>query len=65
MRIVPFLHKTCRNSIYPQSNVRRFSVPDHLTAWIEKYEEYSPEFYESPILVGKSWADPSIRELYN
>lgn len=65
MRIVPFLHKTCRNSIYPQSNVRRFPVPDHLTAWIEKYDEYSPEFYESPVLIGKPWADPSIGELYN
>lgn len=58
--MVPFLHKTCRNCIYPRSNVKRFTVPDHLISWTEQFAEYLPEFYESPNLVGKPYADPQI-----
>ncbi|XP_031631486.1 ADP-ribose pyrophosphatase, mitochondrial [Contarinia nasturtii] len=59
--IVPFLHQTCRNAIYPRSNgVKRFTVPDNLVNWMEKYTEYKPEFYESSSLVGAPYADPAI-----
>lgn len=65
MKIVPFLHHTCRNTIYPQSNVKRFPVPDNVVGWIEKYAEYKPEFHESPVLAGKPWADPPIGLYYS
>lgn len=60
MRIVPFIHQTCRNTIYPRSNVKRFTVPDLLVNWSEKYADYLPVFYESPNIIGASWADPAI-----
>lgn len=58
--LVPFLHQTCRNAVYPRSNVKRFSVPDHLVNWSETYAEYMPVFYESPHISAASWADPAI-----
>lgn len=60
MKTVQFIHKTCRNSIYPGSNVNRFYVPDHLVSWNEAFSEYIPVFYESPSLIGKPYADPTI-----
>lgn len=60
MNIVPFLHQTCRNTIYAQTNIKRFPVPDHLVSWANNYAEYKPIFYESSNLIGKSFADPSI-----
>lgn len=64
MKTVQFIHKTCRNSIYPGSNVNRFYVPDHLVSWSEAFLEYIPVFYESPSLIGKPYADPTIGKLY-
>lgn len=58
--LVPFLHQTCRNTIYPRSNVKRFNVPDHLVDWTEAYAEYVPVFYESSSISGAPWADPAI-----
>lgn len=58
--LVPFLHQTCRNTIYPRSNVKRFIVPDQLVHWAETYAEYKPVWYESPHIDGASWADPAI-----
>lgn len=60
--LVPFIHQTCRNAIYPRSNVKRFNVPKHLVNWNETYAEYLPTFYESPHIHGASWADPDIGE---
>lgn len=60
MKIVPFIHQTCRNTIYPRSNVTRFPVPDHLVKWTDKYADYLPVFYESLHLNGAVWADPPI-----
>lgn len=58
MKPVSFL--PIRNTIYPHSNVTRFTVPDHLVSWMVKYADYLPEFYESPNIHGKPYADPSI-----
>lgn len=58
--VVPFLHQTCRNTVYPRSSVKRFNVPDHLINWTETYADYLPVFYESPHISGASWADPEI-----
>lgn len=58
MKPVPFL--PIRNTVYPQSNVKRFPVPDHLVSWMVKYADYLPEFYESANIHGKPYADPPI-----
>lgn len=60
MKSVRFLHQTCRNVIYQGSNITRFTVSDKLVDWSESFVEYSPVFYESPVLNGKFWADPPI-----
>lgn len=60
MKSMNFLHRNCRNAIYPQSGVLRSQVPDSLVSWSEKFTEYLPQFYESSSLAGKAWADPSI-----
>lgn len=54
-----FKHVVCRNSLYANT-VQRFVVPDELISWSINYDDYKPIFYESPILIGKPWADPSI-----
>lgn len=58
MKAVPFL--PIRNTVYPRSNVMRFPVPDNLVSWMVNYTDYSPEFYESPNIHGKLYADPEI-----
>lgn len=57
MRAGMLVHLKCRNAIYPQSNVNRFPVPDHLVPWRTKFDEYQPIFYESPTIQGKRWSD--------
>lgn len=64
MKAAISLNFKCRNAIYPQSNVNRFTVPDILVPWITTYDEYKPTFYESPIINGKPWADPVISYLF-
>lgn len=54
------LHKNCRNAIYAGSRIERFSVPDNFVSWTTPYTGYAPVHYESPVLVGKPWADPAI-----
>ncbi|XP_052859897.1 ADP-ribose pyrophosphatase, mitochondrial [Anopheles cruzii] len=58
-RIIPgiFKHTRCRNGLYPQSDVRRYPVPDESVFWTQTYSDYQPPVYESPILQGKEWAD--------
>lgn len=58
-KIVPFLHQTCRNTVYP-NGIQRFAVPENLINWSKKYPEYKPAFYESPNLIGAPYADPAI-----
>lgn len=53
-------HLKCINGLYPRSNIQRFPVPENLISWNDKYPEYKPVFYESPVLAGKVWADPGI-----
>lgn len=60
MKIGEFLHRNCRNAIYPQSNVFRFPVPDNLVNWCENFADYTPVFHESPSIAGKPFADPPI-----
>uniref|UniRef100_A0AAG5D7K8 Nudix hydrolase domain-containing protein n=1 Tax=Anopheles atroparvus TaxID=41427 RepID=A0AAG5D7K8_ANOAO len=61
-RIIPgiFKHSRCRNSVYPQSDVRRYPVPDESVFWSQTYSDYQPPCHESPILKGKEWADLEI-----
>lgn len=56
-----FLHKNCRNVVYPGSQTARFPVPEHLILWSNLFPNYCPPFYEAPALKGKPWADASIR----
>lgn len=65
VKLVPFIHQTCRNTIYPKSNVKRFNVPDHLVKWTNKFADYLPVFYESPNIIDASWADPMIGNICN
>ncbi|XP_055299048.1 ADP-ribose pyrophosphatase, mitochondrial-like isoform X2 [Sitodiplosis mosellana] len=60
MNSVPFIHQSCRNSVYPKSNINRFTVPDRFVRWSVEYPEYTPIFYESPKIHGKPYADPAI-----
>lgn len=60
--IITMIHKKCRNSIYPSSNIQRFTVPDDKISWDVNFPEYSPVIYSSRTLQGKSWADPSIED---
>lgn len=54
-----FKHVTCRNNIYPKSNIQRLAVPDELVFW-SVIAEYTPPFYTAPIVNGKPWADPEL-----
>lgn len=56
-------HLKCINGLYPRSNIHRFVVPEALISWNEKYPDYKPVSYESPVLAGKEWADPGIGKL--
>ncbi|XP_001603303.2 ADP-ribose pyrophosphatase, mitochondrial isoform X1 [Nasonia vitripennis] len=58
--ICNMIHKKCRNSVYPLSNVQRFSVPDDKVSWDVSFPQYSPVIYTSKVLQGKPWADPDI-----
>ncbi|KAJ8681276.1 hypothetical protein QAD02_017063 [Eretmocerus hayati] len=53
-----FIHKKCRNSLYPSTDIQRFKVPDDKVAWSENFPEYTPIEYSSKFLTGKPWADP-------
>lgn len=57
---VPFIHQNCRNSAYFNSMVNRFPVLEFLVDWKVNYLQYKPEFYESPRLYNKPYADPPI-----
>ncbi|XP_011506020.1 PREDICTED: ADP-ribose pyrophosphatase, mitochondrial [Ceratosolen solmsi marchali] len=60
--ILKMIHKKCRNSIYPSSNVKRFTVPDEKVLWNTSFSEYCPVEYTSKVLQGKPWADPNIED---
>lgn len=58
MKSALFLHRNCRNAIYPHSTIERTHVPDQLVAWTTEFIDYRPKQYESPTIEGKPWADP-------
>ncbi|XP_058801554.1 ADP-ribose pyrophosphatase, mitochondrial isoform X2 [Phymastichus coffea] len=60
--ILGMLHKKCRNTTYPRTNLQRFSVPDDKVLWTVEYPEYSPINYTSEGLKEKPWADPIIED---
>lgn len=64
MKPASFLHRNCRNGIYPQSKIERTHVPDQLVSWTTEFVEYRPKQYESPTIEGKPWADPKQRTCY-
>ncbi|XP_053675580.1 ADP-ribose pyrophosphatase, mitochondrial [Anopheles nili] len=63
-RIIPgiFKHSRCRNGVYPQSDVRRYPVPDESVFWSQNYSDYQPPVHESPVLQGKEWADLDVED---
>lgn len=64
MKSINFLHRNCRNAIYPQSDILRFQIPDSKVKWDEQFSDYLSKFHESSSLVGKPWADSSIGKRY-
>lgn len=58
MKPALFLHRNCRNAIYPQSKIERTYVADQLVPWTAEFADYQPKQYESPTIEGKPWADP-------
>ncbi|KAM7357771.1 putative nudix hydrolase 6 isoform 2-T2 [Cochliomyia hominivorax] len=55
------LNRTCRNNIYPKSNVKRFPVPDECVQWCTSLNEYLPPIYTAPHITSQTWADPDIK----
>lgn len=54
------MHVHCRNAVYLHSTVRRFAVPDALVAWSQPFADYTPPYYEAPVLLtAPPWADPA------
>ncbi|XP_073838055.1 ADP-ribose pyrophosphatase, mitochondrial [Musca autumnalis] len=56
------LHVTCRNNIYPRSELKRFSVPDKYVPWSVSFEEYEPSTYTAAHIAGQLWADPDLKD---
>ncbi|KAG5682289.1 hypothetical protein PVAND_011649 [Polypedilum vanderplanki] len=54
-----FKHIVCRNQLYA-NQIQRFPVPDEFVPWSVNYDNYKPQFYESPTLNGKPWADEPL-----
>lgn len=52
-------HIKCRGGKYPGSEVQRHPVPEDKITWTVNFGEYAPKYYDSPVLAGKPWADPS------
>lgn len=53
-----FVHSKCRGLKYPFIDIKRFPIADNKVDWEVEFPEYSPEYYDSPVLNGKPWADP-------
>ncbi|XP_061399132.1 ADP-ribose pyrophosphatase, mitochondrial [Musca vetustissima] len=56
------LHTTCRNNIYPRSDVKRFTVPDNCVPWNVPLDYKPPTYTSAHILAGQVWADPDIKD---
>lgn len=56
------LHHKCRNSIYPKSNILRYSVPDEKVFWEVHWPDYAPVVFTSSVIKNQVWADPSLDE---
>ncbi|XP_065359982.1 ADP-ribose pyrophosphatase, mitochondrial [Calliphora vicina] len=54
------LNRTCRNNVYPKSDVKRFPVPNEYIQWCVPYAEYAPPTYTAPHISSQVWADPDI-----
>lgn len=54
------LNRTCRNNVYPKSEVKRFPVPDQYVQWSVPFKDYSPTTYTAPHIASQIWADPDI-----
>lgn len=54
------LHVTCRNNVYPRSNVKRFPVPDDCVPWSVTLSGYDPPSYTAVHINGQVWADPEM-----
>lgn len=48
--------------MYPLSTVQRVRLTDEEVDWTRDVAEYDPEYYDAPVLKGKSWADPAEPE---
>jgi ADP-ribose pyrophosphatase len=57
------MHVKCRNAVYPQSKVQRFSVPDDKVDWAAAFPEYKPVKYTAEKVLQKPvWADPDFTD---
>lgn len=45
--------------MYPLSSVQRVRLSDEEVEWTKDVPGYCPEYYDSPVLEGKVWADPA------
>lgn len=57
-------HVKCRNSYYQSTNntVQRFPVPDNKVKWDAEFDEYKPVDYTDKKLIGRSYADPDVKQ---
>lgn len=70
-----YIHKNCRDGKYPESDIKRAQIvdkngkkPDGFVTWdlaLSKDMSYSPDYYESSILLTKDYCDPLLGKLYS
>lgn len=60
--VTKMIHHKCIKGLYPSSNILRYEIPEDKVPWSVEFEEYQPEEYNSPVLIGKPWADPEIND---
>uniref|UniRef100_A0A3B5MWS7 ADP-ribose pyrophosphatase, mitochondrial n=1 Tax=Xiphophorus couchianus TaxID=32473 RepID=A0A3B5MWS7_9TELE len=54
-------HVKSRCPQYPESTIKRFTVPEDKVDWDEKWPQYSPVSHTAPAVLNKPiWADPDI-----
>lgn len=57
------LHTKCCVGIYLNSAVQRFTILEQYVSWAISFPGYNPPYYDSPVLHGKTWADPPIGKI--
>ncbi|XP_077976552.1 ADP-ribose pyrophosphatase, mitochondrial-like isoform X2 [Styela clava] len=56
-------HYKARSDIYPNSDKKRFKIPDSKVSWKVDYPDYKPDEFTAPVVKkGPIWADPDISD---